>query len=69
MKISKLGDLDSDYWMHDKMLDWSRGCDFQHGQSTWYYSFMGRQADRAKYNEMRKKEKRENQERRGLALR
>jgi hypothetical protein len=46
MDISKpkTGDLDTDYWEHDRIRDWSRQCRIKHGQSTWYFSFMGRKA-------------------------
>lgn len=33
------------YWEHDRMCDWGRECRVQHGQATWYFSFMGRRAD------------------------
>ncbi len=41
----KLRDDDEDYWNHNKMKDnWDEGCRAQHGQPTWYFSFMGRKA-------------------------
>jgi hypothetical protein len=38
---SKTGDQHSDYWLHNKLDEWDTGCHITHGQSTWYYSFMG----------------------------
>jgi hypothetical protein len=39
---SKTGDQHSDYWLHNRIQDWDKGCRIKHGQCTWYYSFMGR---------------------------
>jgi hypothetical protein len=41
----KYGTTDRDYWEHDRIQDWSRGCRFRHGQTTWYFSYMGRRED------------------------
>ncbi|KAE9370432.1 hypothetical protein N431DRAFT_442268 [Stipitochalara longipes BDJ] len=38
----KTGDLDADYWMHNKLKRWDRGCRIKHERNTWYFSFMGR---------------------------
>lgn len=44
MNISKpkTGDSDLDYWNHDRIRQFDKGCSFRHGQPTWYFSFMGR---------------------------
>lgn len=43
MKKSKFGDKDADYWRHDKGdMTWDARCRIDHGQPTWYFSFMGR---------------------------
>jgi hypothetical protein len=38
----KTGDLDSDYWEHNKLKGWSKNCRIPHGRNTWYFSFIGR---------------------------
>ena len=45
--MTKLKDQKSDYWYHAAMDDddWVKGCDFTHGEPTWYFSFMGRKED------------------------
>lgn len=40
------GDRDDDYWMHNVLRNWDRGCRIKHGEPTWYFSFMGRQEKR-----------------------
>jgi hypothetical protein len=35
-------DPDAAYWTHDRLQKWGVGCPFEHGQPTWYFSFMGR---------------------------
>ncbi|KAF7864262.1 uncharacterized protein EAF02_010230 [Botrytis sinoallii] len=45
MSISKPKDgknVDAAYWQHDTLRQYSMGCRVQHGQPTWYWSFMGR---------------------------
>ena len=41
----KLKSVDEDYWRHDDLKVWDTDCRISHGQSTWYFSFMGRKAD------------------------
>jgi len=41
----KTGDVDRDYWTHDFKDEWDVNCRIQHGQSTWYFSFMGRKSE------------------------
>ena len=47
----KLGDRDNDYWSHVDMdaEDWDRGCRINHGEPTWYFSFMGRKEDMGQF--------------------
>ncbi|GKZ26919.1 hypothetical protein AbraIFM66951_005147 [Aspergillus brasiliensis] len=40
------GDRDDDYWMHNEMLQWDAHCRVEHGEPTWYFSFMGRREKR-----------------------
>jgi len=39
------GDVDRDYWEHDKNRIWDVDCRISHSQPTWYFSFMGRRAE------------------------
>lgn len=42
----KFGDSDEDYWRHgEPNIDWSADCRFEHGEPTWYFSFMGRKEE------------------------
>lgn len=47
MDISKpkIGDVHRDYWLHDRLQVWDKGCRIRHGRSTWYFSFMGRREE------------------------
>ncbi|CAJ2506015.1 Uu.00g001450.m01.CDS01 [Anthostomella pinea] len=38
----KEGGGDWDYWRHNKIQQWDKGCRIRHGQPSWYFSFMGR---------------------------
>lgn len=49
MNISGARDKDDDYWRHNEPGAWGDKCRIQHGQSTWYFSFMGRREDRDKF--------------------
>jgi len=51
----KTGDIDQDYWDHDKERNWDYGCRIRHGQPTWYFSFMGRKADMKAHQQKMKK--------------
>ena len=43
MYVSKFEDKDTDYWNHAaEGVKWDEACRINHGQCTWYYSFMGR---------------------------
>lgn len=44
----KTGDGDKDYWLHNDLPEEAtvHGCQFDHKQPTWYFSFMGRKDDR-----------------------
>lgn len=40
---AKTRDRDTDYWYHnDPGMKWDDHCRFEHGQPTWYFSFMDR---------------------------
>lgn len=58
-KSKKPGSTDVDYWKHDLYENWSSGCRFQHGQPTWYWSFMGRQTNMTTFQELREKRQKE----------
>ncbi|THV92482.1 hypothetical protein D6D25_09491, partial [Aureobasidium pullulans] len=39
----KFADEHEDYWGHlERDMEWDNACRIDHGQATWYYSFMGR---------------------------
>ncbi|THY54415.1 hypothetical protein D6C97_05737 [Aureobasidium pullulans] len=39
----KFADEHEDYWCHlERDMEWDNACRIDHGQATWYYSFMGR---------------------------
>ena len=44
----RTGDFDMDYWKHQEFREDAEilGCRVKHKQPTWYFSFMGRKADR-----------------------
>lgn len=42
MNVSGGRDEDAEYWNHNTPNVWGDKCRIQHGQSTWYFSFMGR---------------------------
>ena len=50
----KTRDEDSDYWQHNKLRpgEWDHNCRVNHGQPTWYFSFMGRKARRDYLNDV-----------------
>ncbi|KAL8940125.1 MAG: hypothetical protein Q9216_002979 [Gyalolechia sp. 2 TL-2023] len=52
----KTGDIDLDYWRHDKLKEWEwvQGCRFPHRQSTWFFSFNGRKEERDRLVKKRK---------------
>lgn len=54
MTKTKTGDVDRDYWEVDLKKAWSVDCRFNHGQATWYFSFMGRKTDMVKYQKKKK---------------
>jgi hypothetical protein len=58
----KTGDLDSDYWRHNKLEDWDRNYRISHEHNTWYFSFMGRSEIMSSFN-------REQQQRKKAAAR
>lgn len=45
---AKTANYDSDYWHHNDLEEgeWDSGCRVNHGEPTWYFSFMGRKEDR-----------------------
>ncbi|KAF2233705.1 hypothetical protein EV356DRAFT_193808 [Viridothelium virens] len=45
---TKNGDRHSDYWMHNRLQSWDKGCRVRHGEPSWYFSFMGRKDDQVK---------------------
>ncbi|KAI9710570.1 MAG: hypothetical protein M1820_002706 [Bogoriella megaspora] len=45
----KTGDTDDDYWQHNKLKQWDKTCRVNHGQPTWYFSYMGRREDMRKH--------------------
>ncbi|KAL8691726.1 MAG: hypothetical protein Q9218_003119 [Villophora microphyllina] len=56
----KTGDVDLDYWRHDKLEEheWVFGCRFKHKQPTWYFSFNGRKEERDRLVKRRTNERR-----------
>ncbi|KAI4126790.1 MAG: hypothetical protein LQ338_003575 [Usnochroma carphineum] len=56
----KTGDIDQDYWCHDKLkeYEWVHGCRFPHKQPTWYFSFNGRKEERDRLVKQRELERR-----------
>jgi hypothetical protein len=46
----KTGDLNTDYWLHNKLEDWDRNCRISHTRNTWYFSFMGRSEIMSSFN-------------------
>ncbi|PVH83318.1 hypothetical protein DL98DRAFT_585607 [Cadophora sp. DSE1049] len=58
---TKTGSVHSDYWLHNSLRTWSRGCRLTgHSRNTWYHSFMGRHEEMEDYLE--KQSKRENKQ-------
>ncbi|KUJ21786.1 uncharacterized protein LY89DRAFT_637739 [Mollisia scopiformis] len=57
MTMTKTGDIDSDYWDHDRMHEWDAGCRIQHSQPTWYFSYMGRKTDMKNHQKAMKRAK------------
>lgn len=49
INVSGNRDNDADYWSHNQPGVWGDKYRIQHGQSTWYFSFMGRREDRDKF--------------------
>lgn len=49
--MPKTRDYDTDYWYHNRLekRKWNRGCRVEHGQATWYFSFMGRKEDQERF--------------------
>lgn len=39
---TKFGSEDADYWNHVLQFEYDHGCTIDHGQPTWYFSFLGR---------------------------
>ncbi|KAL8723802.1 MAG: hypothetical protein Q9181_007186, partial [Wetmoreana brouardii] len=56
----KTGDIDMDYWRHDKLKEheWVLGCRFRHKQPTWYFSFNGLKEERDRLVKRRVSERR-----------
>lgn len=64
MNLTKTGDVNGDYWEHGYCRNYSTGCRIDHGEPTWYFSFMGRRQDMKKHqNEL--KQRRENERAKG----
>lgn len=57
----KTKDEDTDYWEHNNFEGgrYDSGCHIDHGQPTWYFSFMGRKEDRDRFLEIKRRAKRE----------
>lgn len=55
MKKSKFGDFDADYWRHASTSTWDARCRIDHGQPTWYFSFMGRREKMVEWQDRKKK--------------
>ncbi|GAB7333945.1 hypothetical protein MBLNU13_g06055t1 [Cladosporium sp. NU13] len=49
MNVSGARYNDDDYWRRNEPGVWGDKCRIQHGQSTWYFSFVGRSEDRDKF--------------------
>ncbi|TVY87715.1 hypothetical protein LAWI1_G006799 [Lachnellula willkommii] len=54
INMTKTGDVDNDYWAHDRMQQWDFNCRIDHGQPSWYFSFVGRKTD-MKNHQLKKK--------------
>ncbi|KAL9085962.1 MAG: hypothetical protein Q9165_007324 [Trypethelium subeluteriae] len=49
MKATRYFDgLHSDYWMHNELKGWDKGCRVRHGEPSWYFPFMGRKDEQMK---------------------
>ena len=53
----KSGNIDMDYWRHDRLSEseYIAGFRIKHKQPTWYFSFMGRQEERERIRRYRRK--------------
>ncbi|TVY32541.1 hypothetical protein LOCC1_G008768 [Lachnellula occidentalis] len=58
INMTKTGDVDNDYWAHDRMKHWGKSCRINHGQPSWYFSFVGRKTD-MKNHQLKKKQARD----------
>lgn len=56
MNMSKTGDMNQDYWIHNKLRqdEVVSGCRFNHSQATWYFSFMGRKEERDHFQSVKR---------------
>ncbi|TGO30922.1 hypothetical protein BPAE_0002g00120 [Botrytis paeoniae] len=48
---------DQAYWEHDRKGEWSLNCRIDHGQPTWYFSFMGRPSSMNMHRKKMKEDK------------
>jgi len=52
----KLRDSDEDYWAHARpQYAWDSECRVDHGQPTWYFSFMGRREKMIQWTHKKRK--------------
>ena len=56
----KTKDEDHDYWQHNSLIpgEWDSGCRIDHGQPSWYFSFMGRKENRDRFLEKTRRQRR-----------
>lgn len=50
--------MDTMYWSYDRSRAWGANCSVNHGQPTWYFSFMGRKAEMDAHKERERERKR-----------
>lgn len=57
----RTGDLDTDYWKHNRLKKWSDKCRIFHQRNTWYFSFMGRPEIMTSFNREQQERKKARQ--------
>jgi hypothetical protein len=59
---SKFGSDDADYWLHCLQFEYDHGCTIDHGQPTWYFSFLGRLEDMKEFQDQKKEKEQQQQQ-------
>ncbi|KAH6716779.1 hypothetical protein BKA61DRAFT_671250 [Leptodontidium sp. MPI-SDFR-AT-0119] len=60
---TKTGSIHEDYWLHNSLHQWSKGCRLAgHSRNTWYHSFMGRHEVMEDYLEKQRNRENNNQQ-------